>query len=143
MDPAQRQRIKDSFNALAPQGEALVNLFYEKLFVDHPEVRSLFPDDMAGQKRHLLTALALIVKNIDNFAALEGPLMKMGARHLDYGTKPEHYPVVASTLLSVMAELAGPIWTPQLEADWTAALNGIAEVMLKGTESQGQLRTAA
>ncbi len=143
MDAARRQRIKDSFNALAPQGEALIELFYKNLFNDHPEVRSMFPDDMSTQKMHLLTSLALIVKNIDNFASLEEPLMKMGARHQGYGTQPEHYPVVAETLLGAMAELAGPIWTPQLQEDWTAAITAIAGVMMKGAESRGQLRTAA
>lgn len=69
--------------------------------------------------------------------------MKMGARHLDYGTKPEHYPVVAGALLGAMAELARPIWTPQLEEDWTAAVNAIARVMLKGAENSGRFRAAA
>ena len=143
MDAARRQSIKDSFNALAPHGETLVNKFYEKLFGDHPGVRPMFPADMGQQKVHLLTSLALIVKNIDNFAALEQPLRKLGARHAGYGAKPEHYPVVGSTLLSVMAELAGPIWTRELQEDWTAAINAIAGVMLAGAADARQFRAAA
>ena len=143
MDAARRQRIKDSFNALAPHGETLVNNFYEKLFSEHPGVRSMFPDDMSAQKQHLLTSLALIVKNIDNFAALEQPLKKMGARHVNYGAKPDHYPIVGGTLLAVMADLAGPIWTPELQDDWTAAVNAIATVMLDGAAEAERYRQAA
>lgn len=62
MDAARRQRIKDSFNALAPHAEALADMFYEQIFTDHPEVRPMFPDDMSTQKMHLLTSLGLIVK---------------------------------------------------------------------------------
>ena len=59
MDAARRQRIKDSFNTLAPHGEALVNRFYERLFSEHPAVRPMFPDDMGQQKKHLLASLAV------------------------------------------------------------------------------------
>lgn len=143
MDAARRQRIKDSFNALAPHGESLVNRFYEKMFSEHPEVRPMFPDDMSQQKMHLLTSLALVVKNIDNFAALEQPLKKMGARHLAYGTKPEHYPVVGGTLLAVMGEMAGELWTDQLREDWTAAVNAIAGTMIAGAAEAEHYRAAA
>jgi hemoglobin-like flavoprotein len=143
MDAARRQRIKDSFNALAPHGEALVNRFYERLFSEHPAVRPMFPDDMGQQKKHLLASLALIVKNIDNFAALEQPLKKLGARHLAYGARPEHYPVVGGTLLAVMGELAGSLWTDQLREDWTAAVNAIAQTMLAGTAEAERFRAAA
>ena len=143
MDAARRQRIRDSFNALAPQGETLVTNFYERLFGEHPEVRPMFPDDMSAQSQHLLTALALIVKSVDNFAALEQPLKKMGARHVNYGVRQEHYPVVGSTLLAVMADLAGPIWTPELRDDWAAAINAIVTVMLDGAAEVEHYRRSA
>lgn len=143
MDEGRRRRIKESFNALAPRGEELVDRFYERLFSEHPGVRPMFPDDMAQQKKHLLTSLALIVKNIDNFAALEHPLKKLGARHASYGAAPEHYPIVGGTLLAVMSEMAGPIWNAELQADWSDAINAIAGVMLAGTAEVEQFRAAA
>lgn len=143
MDADRRQRITDSFNALAPHAEDLVNRFYERMFTEHPEVRPMFPDDMGQQKMHLLTSLALVVKNIDNFAALEQPLKKMGARHLNYGARPEHYPIVGGTLLAVMGELAGDLWTDQLREDWTAAVDTIADTMIAGAAEAQQFRAAA
>lgn len=143
MDSARRTRIKDSFNALAPRGEELVDRFYERLFSDHPGVRPMFPDDMSQQKRHLLTSLGLIIKNLDNFGALEQPLKKLGARHAGYGAAPEHYPAVGGTLLSVMAEMAGPQWTAELAEDWGEAINAIAGVMLAGAAEASARRAAA
>ena len=46
--------LESSFELLAPQGEKLVERFYERLFETAPAVRSLFPDDMEGQKPALL-----------------------------------------------------------------------------------------
>jgi hemoglobin-like flavoprotein len=135
-------RIRASFDAVAPQGEHLIDRFYERLFEAAPAVRGLFPADMARQKAHLLTALKHVVQNADNFRALEKPLMDMGVRHAGYGAKPEHYGVVRDVLLATLAEVAGPAWNEQLRADWTAALNAVASTMIRGAELSS-LRTAA
>ncbi|MCC7388595.1 MAG: hypothetical protein IT431_07485 [Phycisphaerales bacterium] len=142
MDPARRQRIKDSFNALEPHGEALMNRLFERLFSDHPEVRPLFPDDLGRLKLDLRASLASIVKSIDNFAALEQPLKKMGARHLAYGARPEHYPLLGATLLAAMDELAGGLWTDQLREDWAAAVGAISQIMLDGAAEAERFRAA-
>jgi len=132
MDTHSIERIRSSFQLLAPRGQDVVNDFYERLFRTAPSVRPLFPDDMSGQKGHLLAALGLVVKHADNLGALTEPLHEMGARHVGYGAQPAHYGVVRDTLLATLAQFAGGAWTPQLEADWTAALNAVAGVMLEG-----------
>lgn len=135
MDAARRHRIRTSFEALAPRADELVGRFYDALFAEHPEVRPIFPEEMTGQRRHLLTALALIVRHLDDLDSLRTPLMKLGARHAAYGAQRPHYPVVRDTLLRVMAEIAGPRWTDQLHDDWTIAINAIAETMIGGAEA--------
>ncbi len=49
-------RLQSSFNLLAPRGEERVNRFYTHMFTHHPEVRSMFPEVMAEQKRKLLAS---------------------------------------------------------------------------------------
>ncbi len=134
MNADQIERIQSSFNALAPQADELVNRFYTKLFSDHPEVRPMFPDDMAEQKKKLAGSIGLVVKNVARFEQIAPALREMGARHVEYGTQPEHYPVVRDTLLSVMSEMAGSLWNDDLQADWTAALNAVAATMIEGAE---------
>ncbi len=129
-------RIRDSFNALAPQGDRLMTVFYDKLFHENPSVRSLFPDDMAGQKKALLGAVALVVKHADDLGAVESALEEMGARHVGYGAKAEHYPIVRDTLLASLSEVAGDLWNDQLEQDWTGALNAVAGAMIAGAERE-------
>lgn len=127
-------RIRASFQLLAPRGQELIDTFYNMLFTTAPGVRTLFPADMSSQKGHLLGAVGLVVKHADNLAPLEGALQEMGRRHVGYGARPEHYPVVRDTMLAALAQTAGTAWNAQLAADWEQALNAVAGVMLRGAD---------
>jgi nitric oxide dioxygenase len=63
----------------------------------------------------------------------------LGAQHVAYGARPEHYPIVASVMLASMAELAGDVWTPQIAAAWGQALNLVAGVMIDGAAEAERL----
>ncbi|RMF78268.1 MAG: hemin receptor [Planctomycetota bacterium] len=130
MDEAFIQRLESSFNLIAPRGEELVQRFYTNLFARYPQVRGMFPQDMSQQRKKLLASIVLVVRSLRDPERLQNALEEMGRRHHDYGTKPEHYPLVRDTLLDVMAEIAGDAWNDQLQADWTAALNHVAGVMI-------------
>lgn len=145
MNTAQARRITDSFALVAPRAAAIVDRFYERLFAKAPGVRAMFPEDMTTQKQHLLAAVGLVVKNAPRLEALEKPLMAMGARHVGYGAKNEHYPVVRDTLLETLAEFAGGAWTPPVAEAWTTALNTVAGFMIRGAEEfvRGERRKAA
>ena len=132
MTPESLARIESSFAALKPRALDLTALFYEKLFAAHPGVRPLFPEEIKPQSEKLAHALATVVGSIRNLEAIVPVLHAMGERHVAYGTQPDHYGAVRDTLLEAMAELAGDLWTDDLHADWTAALNLVAETMLEG-----------
>ena len=122
--------LQDSFELIKPQGPELVRRFYDQLFLKFPAVRPLFANTtQKEQEKKLLAALALVVNNLRNPDALAKALQEMGKRHQGYGALPDHYPAVATTLLDVMAELAGDLWTPDLRKVWEKALNVVAEVM--------------
>ncbi len=132
MKEALIQRLKMSFNLLAPRGPELMDRFYAHLFSKHPAMRKMFPRDMSGQKNKLLAALVLVVKNLRNPEQMQPVLIEMGRRHVAYGTERQHYPVFRNTLVQVMANMAGEKWSAQLTADWTAALSVVAAIMLEG-----------
>jgi len=134
MDTTAVSRIRQSIDLLAPQADLMMSTFYDRLFAAFPPVRAMFPKDMTQQKKHLIAAVALVVKHADNLPAIEKPLLDMGARHAGYGAKPEHYGLVRDTLLGTMKDLAGPAWTPQHQEDWTAAINAVAGIMIRGAE---------
>lgn len=132
MDEQTITLLETSFQALAPQGEQLVAAFYDRLFETHPAVRPMFSDDMTAQKKALLGALVLTVNNLRKPDVLLPTLKKLGARHAHLGVQEAHYGVVRDTLLVVMADLAGDLWSADLTAAWTAVLNVVAGTMLEG-----------
>lgn len=138
MTATRTERIRASFDLVAPRSAKLMDTFYGLLFERYPQVRPLFPADMSGQKQHLTAAVALVVKHADNLAALEPALMEMGERHVRYGAKAEYYPLVGATMLDALAKIAGPAWTDELREDWAWALNSVTAAMIKGAERAEQ-----
>ncbi len=131
--------LRESFKMLAPQGDALMEAFYDRLFKDHPAVIPLFEStDMDQQKKQLLASLVFVVENLDNPDRLLPALRKMGARHQGYGALEPHYQAVGSTLLSVMKELAGEAWNIQWDEEWGKALGFVAETLLSGYRQESR-----
>ena len=127
------QALETSFDIVAPRGDELMNVFYARLFDAAPAVRPLFAGtDLRRQKAMLLSALVLVRKSLRDLDAIVPTLHKLGGRHVAYGARPEHYPVVAAVLIASMAEVAGPAWRPHHERAWAAALDVVAGAMLEG-----------
>src|SRR5262249_45877988 len=124
--------LEASFDLVAPHGNELMDEFYARLFAAAPAVRPLFPDDMTRQKTMLLGALVLLRKSLRDLDAIVPKLRELGARHVAYGARPEHYPLVGETLIASLAAVAGDAWTADYERAWTAAYELVASVMLDG-----------
>ena len=135
--------LETSFDLIAPRGDELMDVFYARLFDTAPAVRPLFAGtDLRRQKAMLLSALVLVRKSLRNLDAILPTLHKLGARHVEYGARPEHYAVVATVLVAAMAEVAGAAWRRRYEHAWTTALGVVAGAMLDGA-AIGELDIAA
>lgn len=128
--------LEQTFAALAPFGDKLVARFYHELFNRYPQVKPLFRNTtQQEQQRKLLSALQLVINNLRNPEVLTATLQNLGRRHQSYGAVPGHYQAVASTLLDVMQEFAGSLWTPAVHQAWSDALETIAEIMLNAYDN--------
>ena len=136
------QALETSFDLVAPRGDELMDEFYARLFAAAPGVRPLFPEDMQRQKTMLLGALVLLRKSLRNLDAIVPKLRELGARHVAYGARPEHYPVVGAVLIASMAAVAGDEWKPEHESAWGAAFEIVAATMIEGA-AEAELRAAA
>jgi hemoglobin-like flavoprotein len=135
--------LEESFDAVAPRGRELMDIFYARLFAAAPAVEPLFAGaDMRRQKSMLLAALGLVRKSLRDLDALVPALRQLGARHVAYGAQPEHYPVVGRVLIDAMAEVAGSAWRPEYEQAWAEAFGVLADAMIAGAK-EAQLRDAA
>src|SRR5215475_1993988 len=118
--------LETSFDLVAPRGDELMDEFYSRLFAAAPAVKPLFPSDMRRQKTMLLGALVLLRKSLRDLDAIVPKLRELGARHVAYGARPEHYPVVGEVLIASMAEIAGDAWRPEYEQAWAGAFAVVA-----------------
>ncbi len=136
------QALETSFDLVAPRGDELMDDFYARLFAAAPAVRPLFPADMKKQKTMLLGALVLLRKSLRNLDGIAPTLRMLGARHVGYGAKPEHYGVVGATLITSLATIAGDDWKPEYDAAWNVAFGIVAATMLEGA-AQAELEAVA
>jgi hemoglobin-like flavoprotein len=135
--------LQTSFDLIAPRGEELIDQFYDRLFEAAPAVRPLFAAaDLPRQKTMLLGTLVLLRKSLHDLDTIVPNLRALGARHVAYGARPEHYPVVGEALISAMEAVAGPAWSSRHEAAWRQAFAIVAATMLEGPEAK-TLPTAA
>ncbi|ERN40599.1 hemoglobin-like flavoprotein [Rubidibacter lacunae KORDI 51-2] len=134
--------LEGSFALVKPRAEAFARSFYNNLFADYPAAKPLFSGtDMEAQSKKLLSSLDYVVAHLKYPVALSEALKGLGARHVQYGALPEHYPLVGNTLLKTFSQYLGEGWTSETEKAWTEAYGVITEVMLDGADySQTEVR---
>jgi methyl-accepting chemotaxis protein len=139
------EALETSFDLIAPRGDELMDVFYARLFAAAPAVQPLFAGtDLKKQKGMLLATLVLLRKSLRNLDAIVPKLRELGARHVAFGARPEHYPVVGEVLIASMAEIAGPVWTDEYERAWSTAFGIVAGAMIEGARSaELEVRSAA
>src|SRR6201998_2033096 len=121
MTPEQIKLVQQSFAKVAPISEQAAVIFYDRLFEVAPAVRAMFPNEMAEQRRKLMATLAIVVNGLSNLEMVLPAAAALATRHVAYGAKAEHYPVVGSALLWTLEKGLGPDWTPPVAEAWTAA----------------------
>jgi hemoglobin-like flavoprotein len=130
MTPGQIKLVQDSFAKVAPISEAAAVLFYDRLFEIAPSVRALFPDDLAEQRKKLMATLAVVVNGLSNLESILPAASALAKRHVSYGAKPAHYPVVGAALLWTLEKGLGDAWTPEVAEAWTAAYGTLSGYMI-------------
>ncbi len=113
--------VRASFARLAADGDGFAADFYARLFARAPDVRPLFPADLAGQGGKLVAMLALVVRGLGDLAPLLLAIDALGARHARYGVRPAHFAAVGTALVETLAARLGSDFTPAAAAGWGAA----------------------
>ena len=114
MTPEQIKAIQESFAKVVPISEQAAALFYGRLFEIAPSVKPLFRGDMTEQGRKLMATLAVVVNGLTNLESIFPAASALAKRHVGYGVKPIHYPIVGEALLWTLQRGIGADWTPEL-----------------------------
>src|SRR3984957_6703381 len=140
MTPDQVKLVQQSFAKVAPISETAAVLFYDRLFEVAPSVKAMFPAHMTGQRKKLLATLAVVVNGLANLQSILPAASALATRHVSYGARPEHYPVVGAALLWTLEKGLGEAWTPEIAEAWTAAYATLSGYMI--SEAYGRPQAA-
>lgn len=140
MNPSQIKLVQDSFAKVAPISEQAAVIFYDRLFEVAPSVKAMFPTDMTEQRKKLMATLAVVVNELSHLESILPAASALAIRHVGYGARPEHYPVVGGALLWTLEKGLGAAWTPEVAAAWTAAYGTLSSFMI--SEAYGKKQAA-
>lgn len=113
----------------------IADLFYTRLFLEHPGLRKLFPADMSSQHQKLISMLQVVVARLDHFDSLTTDLANLAQRHVQYGVVPEQYKYVGAALLWTLERSLGAGWTPEVADAWKTCYQMLSQAMINAVES--------
>src|SRR5712672_1865122 len=138
MTPDQVTLVQQSFAKVAPISETAAGLFYDRLFEVAPSVKSMFPADMTEQRKKLMSMLAVVVNGLGNLESVLPAASALAIRHVSYGAKAEHYPVVGAALLWTLEKGLGDGWTPEVADAWGTAYGTLSGYMISEAYGRSQ-----
>lgn len=140
MTPKQARLIRETWNVIVPNADAVARQFYKNLFEIDPTAASLFSGtDMDRQHTLLIRALCQVIENVDKPDLLVPVLKELGRRHVDYGVEAHHYASVGSALIATLEQGLGCAFTEPIRSAWTAAYSFISGTMQCGENDDAAL----
>jgi len=125
--------LERSVALIKPQSDEFVSKFYEILFNNSDEIKTLFMNTkMEQQKEKLWQSLEIIIENLRKPKLINVFAKGLGATHAKYGVLVEHYPIVANALIQALKAQMGLEWTPETEKAWVDAYTIIQSAMIDG-----------
>jgi hemoglobin-like flavoprotein len=115
MTPNRVTLVQTSFASVAPIAGVAADLFYDRLFEIAPDVRRMFPNDLAEQKKKLMAMLGTAVAGLSKPDALLPAVRALGARHGGYGVTAEHFAPVGAALIWTLEKGLGEAFTPEVK----------------------------
>jgi hemoglobin-like flavoprotein len=112
---------------LDPASEA----FYVNLFAIAPELRALFPLDMADQGMRFMSTLVTMANLLDDPDGFAAGIDWLVAVHARAGVRAAHFKPMGHALLVTLGEAMGPAFTRELQRSWRAAYDHIAAEMIR------------
>ena len=121
--------VQSTFAQVLPIADDAAALFYSRLFELDPSLRAMFRGDMKEQGKKLMDMIRTVVANLKSLDRIVPGVRALGARHVGYGVRDEHYEVVGAALLWTLAKGLGDAFTDDARDAWAAAYTILATTM--------------
>jgi hemoglobin-like flavoprotein len=136
MNANQIALVQKSWELVLPIADQAAQLFYQRLFELDPSLWSLFADDMTEQRQKLMQMITVAVRSLDRLADIVPSVEALGARHVSYGVKDEHYATVGNALIWTLGQGLGAAFTPETQAAWIEVYTQLSSAMKQGARKQ-------
>ena len=129
--------VKSTAPLLAEHGKAITDLFYSKLFKQHPELQNIF--NMANQaqgeqSRALAESVFMYAAHIDALQDLGPMVNRIAHKHASLQVAPEHYPIVGKYLLEAIQDHLGLQTGHPVLGAWAEAYSQLAGIFIQTEE---------
>ena len=125
--------VKATRYILAEAGPDLTDHFYKRMFSHNPELKHIFnlTNQHSGRQQvALFEAIAAYANNIENLEVLKAAVERIAQKHTSFNIQPQHYDIVGAHLIETLRELAGDLFTPDVEEAWVAAYGFLANIFI-------------
>jgi len=126
---AEVELVQSSWAKVEPIADTAADLFYGRLFEIAPETKTLFPTEMAEQKKKLMQTLAVCVNGLNDLGEIVPAVQALGKRHVGYKVSDSHYDSVGAALLWTLGQGLGDDFTPETASAWTTIYGVLATTM--------------
>jgi methyl-accepting chemotaxis protein len=127
--------VQDTFTMVEPIADDAAAMFYGRLFEIDPDLRGLFKDDLAAQRKALMATLKVAVNGLKNLPAIVPAVKQLGVRHAGYGVQTKDYDSVGAALLWTLEEGLGEAFTDEVKAAWTTVYGLLAKTIMEAAEA--------
>ena len=135
MRPEQIKRLQGSFDQIWGSG-GVAALFYDRLFLMAPHMRSLFPADMESQKMKFTSLLASVIGLIERQSMFTSIIEDLGRRHARYGVAETDYEAVGRALMWSLEQGLANEFTNEVRSDWLTLIENVRDIMIRASRVQ-------
>ena len=129
--------VKNSWKLLQELEPVIIgDAFYSKLFLDAPQVRSMFKSSRIEQANKLIATLAVVVSRLEEIEKLTHAIQQLAIRHVHYGVEPEHYKLVGDVMIWTLEKLLEDNWNDELKEAWDSCYTILSRTMINGAYSK-------
>jgi hemoglobin-like flavoprotein len=131
-----RSSFEKSLLLIGRDPESFAESFYQNVLAADSEFEQIFRNtDLKFQKSELIKGLLMIFSLMEDGETFNSFLRDLGARHICYEVRPNHYPMIETALLDALKVLHGDYWKGELIEQWQRLIGHIANEMQKGGEA--------
>ena len=133
LSPEHTEVVQSSFLQVVPIAETAAEIFYGRLFETMPEAQHLFKHtDIKEQGKKLMQTLGFAVAGLKKPETVLPAVKALGARHVAYGVRDEHYQIVGEALLWTLEQGLGEAFTDEVKEAWATVYSILAETAIQG-----------